>query len=271
MKALPSNLALALLLLLFPSFQGAPAAENPKAGPKGARRERSFRYEPEYQKRTFKGTGEGELSYGWMPPVQLEPEKKYPLVICLHGAGGGIAASKVLAQAPMRQQHPAFVMVPEASLPFAWAKTDAIKSKTRAEGYPEKLPVLIEAVHSLMKTEAVDRARIYITGQSMGGIGSWGAIARYPDLFAGAVPVCGAWRVEDAPKMTAVPVWAFHGEKDATVPVHFSRELTAALTRAGGTAKYTEYPGVGHASWTQAYGDMEMWKWLFAQHKPAAK
>jgi predicted peptidase len=76
----------------------------------------------------------------------------------------------------------------------------------------------------------------------VGGVGSWGAIARYPELFAAAAPVCGAWRVEDAAKMAAVPVWAFHGEKDPTVPVHFSRDLTAAITQAGGSAKYTEYP-----------------------------
>jgi predicted peptidase len=104
----------------------------------------------------------------------------------------------------------------------------------------------------------------------MGGVGSWGAIAQHPELFAAAVPVCGAWSVEDAPKMKGVVVWAFHGEKDPTVPVHFSQELTAAITKGGGTAKYTEYPDVKHNSWMKAYDEAEMWKWLFAQRKSAA-
>ena len=67
--------------------------------------------------------------------------------------------------------------------------------------------------------------------------------------------------------MAPVPVWAFHGADDKTVPVQLSRDMTAALTKAGGTVKYTEYPGVGHDSWTKAFADPELWTWLFAQKK----
>jgi predicted peptidase len=228
---------------------------------------RNPRYESVYQRRTFKGADDSELSYGWLAPLAAKPGEKYPLVVCLHGAGGNAKASTILARQGMREQYPALVMVPEADRPFTWAKTDLIKRGGKPMDSPEKLPVLIEAIHSLVKSEAIDPARIYITGQSMGGVGTWGAIARYPELFAAAVPVCGAWRVEDAGKMASVPVWAFHGEEDPTVPVRYSRELTAAITKAGGTAKYTEYPGVGHDSWTKAYDDSELWKWLFAQRK----
>ena len=204
-----------------------------------------------------------------MTPLKTTAGEKYPLVIALHGSGGSVKASTVLARQPMREQYPAFVMVPEAGQGFTWAKTDAFNRKGRGD-LPEKLPVLIETIRSLLKTEAIDPARVYITGQSLGGIGSWGAIAQYPELFAAAVPVCGAWAVADVPKMKGVAVWAFHGEKDPTVPVHFSRDLTGAITKAGGTAKYTEYPGVGHNSWEKAYDETEMWKWLFAQRKGAA-
>lgn len=231
---------------------------------------RQPRSEAEYAPRVFKGANDSELKYGWLTPLKLLSGEKYPLVICLHGSGGSVRASAVLARTSMRDQFPAFVMVPEAPRPFRWAKTTALR-RPGSESYPEKLPVLIETIHTLLKSEAIDPARVYITGQSLGGIGSWGAIAQHPALFAAAVPVCGAWQVEDVPKMIAVPVWAFHGEKDATVPVHFSRELTAVLTSAGGTAKYTEYPGVGHDSWMKAYEDAEMWQWLFAQRKPPTK
>ncbi|MGV3660555.1 MAG: prolyl oligopeptidase family serine peptidase [Prosthecobacter sp.] len=265
------KLLLPCLALMLSCPPGGSAADEPKTKQKTKQRERSFRHAPEYQKRVFKGSGDSTLSYAWLPPLKVEAGRPSPLVICLHGSGGNATAGSALARAAMRDQYPAFVMVPEAESPSVWAMTEAFNRRNRPADTPEKLPVLIEAVRELMKTEAVDPARIYITGQSLGGIGSWGAIAQHPEIFAAAVPVCGAWAVEDTPKMTAVPVWAFHGEKDNTVPVLFSRELTAALTKAGGTVKYTEYPDVGHDSWLKAYEDVEMWRWLFAQHKSATK
>jgi len=253
----------AVLLAAWPAWAADAGATTDKAQP----RSRNPRHDPEYQQRSFKGSADAELAYGWLTPLKTATGEKYPLVVCLHGSGGSVKASTVLARQSMREQFPAFVMVPEADRSFTWAKTDVINRRGRTTDLSEKMPVLIEAIQALLKSEAIDPTRVYITGQSMGGIGSWGAITRHPELFAAAVPVCGAWHVEEAPKMAGVPVWAFHGEKDPTVPVQFSRDLTAGITKAGGTAKYTEYPGVGHDSWNKAYEEMEMWKWLFAQHK----
>lgn len=250
-----------LLLALTFVVQLAAGQAPGKAGPP-----RNLRHEPEYASRVFKSAGDAELSYGWLTPLHPKDGGKYPLVICLHGSGGSVKASAVLAKQAMREQYPAFVMVPTAPRPFCWAKTELI-NRTGREDRPEKMAVLIETIQSLIKTEDIDPGRVYITGQSMGGVGSWGALARHAELFAAAVPVCGAWNVTDVSKMISVPVWAFHGENDPTVPVKFSRELTAALTKAGGMAKYTEYPGVGHDSWLKAYDDAEMWKWLFAQRR----
>jgi predicted peptidase len=227
------------------------------------------RFEPEYSVRTFKGAGDAELIYGWLAPLQQKAGEKYPLVICLHGSGGNAHASSVLARQDMRGKYPTFVMVPKAGPSAVWAKTTVRRGRAPIDA-PERLPVLIEALQSLLKSEAIDPARVYITGQSLGGIGSWAAIATHPELFAAAVPVCGAWDVADVPKMLPVSVWAFHGGEDKTVDTQFSRDLTAALTKAGGTAKYTEYPGVGHPSWMKAYDETDMWAWLFAQKKSAA-
>jgi poly(3-hydroxybutyrate) depolymerase len=221
---------------------------------------------PAYEIRTFQSpdSKEGdELRYGWLAPKKLEPGKKYPLVVCLHGRGGNTRAADVLAENEMREKYPAFVIAPECDQPAWWAGAAVLG---RGD-HPEKLPQVIAAVRAVLEKEPIDPARVYVTGQSMGGVGSWAAAARHGDLFAAAVPVCGAWPVEDAAKMTAVPIWAFHGAEDATVPVKFSRELTAAVIKAGGTAKYTEYEGVGHGSWDRAYADAEMWKWMFEQRK----
>jgi predicted peptidase len=229
----------------------------------------SPQFEPQYTARTFKGAGEVELTYGWLAPLQAKPGEKYPLVICLHGSGGNSHASSVLVRQDMREKYPAFVMVPKTGPSAVWAKTTVRRGRAPIDA-PERLPLLIEAIQSLLKSEAIDPARVYITGQSLGGIGSWAAIATHPELFAAAVPVCGAWDVADVPKMVPVSVWAFHGAEDKTVDTQFSRDLTAALTKAGGTAKYTEYPGVGHPSWMKAYADTDMWAWLFAKKKSAA-
>jgi poly(3-hydroxybutyrate) depolymerase len=221
---------------------------------------------PAYEIRTFKAadsTDGDELRYGWLAPKTVEPGKKYPLVVCLHGRGGNTWAADVLAGDAMREKYPAFVMAPECNQPNWWASVAVLG---RGD-HPEKLPQVIAAVRAVLEKEPIDPARVYVTGQSMGGVGSWAAAARHGDLFAAAVPVCGAWPVEDAPKMIQVPIWAFHGSEDGTVPVKFSRELSAALTKAGGTAKYTEYEGVGHGSWDKAYADADMWKWMFEQRK----
>ena len=124
---------------------------------------------------------------------------------------------------------------------------------------------LMEAIDDLVKKHSIDPNRIYITGQSMGGVGTWGIIATHPGKFAAAAPVCGIWRPEDAPKMKGIPVWAFHGEKDTTVPVSGSRDMIAAIRKAGGKPKYTEFPGVGHGSWEPAYAMDEFWTWMFRQ------
>jgi predicted peptidase len=258
-----SRLLLGIALLLACTLPGI--AQEKK------RKSRSMRFEPEYTSRTFKGTNDGELTYGWLAPLQAKEGEKYPLVVCLHGAGGSVSASAVLAQKGMREKYPAFVMVPKAELPFAWAKAEImVRRRPDAGDVKEKLPVLMETIQSLLKSESVDPTRVYVLGQSMGGFGSWGAIARHPAFFAAAAPVCGGWDIADAPKMVPVPVWAFHGADDKTVPVQLSRDMTAALTNAGGTVKYTEYPGVDHDSWTKAFADPELWTWLFAQKKMAA-
>ncbi|MDZ4290058.1 MAG: prolyl oligopeptidase family serine peptidase [Prosthecobacter sp.] len=242
---------------------GAAAQEREAAGKR--------HYGPEYAQRVFKGAGGGEFKYGWLAPAQPKAGEKYPLVICLHGSGGNVRASAVLARPDMREKYPSFIVVGECERPFVWAFTDVLGRRKMPANPPEKLPVVIEAVRELLKTEAIDPNRVYIIGQSLGGAGSWGATARYPELFAGAVPICGFWKVEDAPKMATVPVWAFHGADDPTVPVKFSRDLTAGVTKAGGMAKYTEYHGVGHDSWTKACDEPGLWEWLFAQKKSLEK
>jgi predicted peptidase len=123
---------------------------------------------------------------------------------------------------------------------------------------------------SLEKTReefTVDPDRIYLTGLSMGGYGTWIYGAMEIDTFAALMPICGGGKVEDAATLAKRPIWAFHGGADETVKPEESRKMVEAVKKAGGKVQYTEYKGVGHNSWDAAYGDPKAIQWLFAQRK----
>jgi predicted peptidase len=101
----------------------------------------------------------------------------------------------------------------------------------------------------------------------MGGMGTWALLEMEPELFAAAIPICGGGNPQAAKKFKKVPIWAFHGGADPTVPPEKSREMVAALKNEGSEIKYTEYPGVEHNSWTQTYKNPEVWEWLFTRKK----
>ncbi|MFN9041975.1 MAG: dienelactone hydrolase family protein, partial [Planctomyces sp.] len=100
-----------------------------------------------------------------------------------------------------------------------------------------------------------DPQRIYVTGLSMGGFGTWELITRKPELFAAAAPICGGGDPAKAAACSSLPIWVFHGDRDTVVRPELSRNMVEALKKAGGMPKYTEYPGVGHDSWTATYAD----------------
>ena len=124
-----------------------------------------------------------------------------------------------------------------------------------------------ELIDEMVDTAGVDKSRIYLTGLSMGGYGTWDAIARYEGFFAAAAPICGGGDPKMASKFARLPIWCFHGEQDSVVKVGRSREMIDALKAIGSTAKYTEYPGVNHDSWTETYSNPAFYQWLFDQQK----
>ena len=205
-----------------------------------------------------KGT---QLRYAILKPAKIKPSTKYPLVVSLHGIGGrgsqkwedNCAANKVLSQPAMRQKYPCYIIAPTVD-PNQWW-----------DGAP--LAALMQLIKSSLKKHPIDPARIYVTGQSMGGVGTYSAILKEPHLFAAAVPVCGRGQPDQAKKIVHLPIWIFHGEKDSLIPPRHSREMVAALKKAGGKPIYTEYAGVGHGSWAPAYAEEKLWEWLFAQKR----
>jgi len=189
-----------------------------------------------------------------------DEQKNWPVLLFLHGAGergeGGDAIDRVVKWGPPR--------IIEQGTPFE-AIVVAPQCLPRRNWDPAATARLLDEIEA---NHRVDTDRIYVTGLSMGGYGTWAIAAAEPERIAAIVPVCGGLSKDGGVKIgnAKLPVWAFHGDKDNAVPLERSREVMAGIESTGhANAKLTVYPGVGHNSWSKAYSDAEMWEWLFAQ------
>lgn len=217
------------------------------------------------------------LNYRLLYP-DADPLQKYPLVIFLHGSGerGNDNDAQLkwgvnnFATAENMTLHPAFVIAPQCPANINWSNFSNAKNSTALQLLPtpsKPMELVMALIKDIIKTQPIDTNRIYITGLSMGGFGTYDAIERYPNLFAAAVPVCGGGDVSKAATIAKIPIWIFHGAEDAAVSPVFSLEMLDALTKAGAHPGFTQYPEVGHFSWIGAYSYKLMMEWLFKQHK----
>lgn len=217
-----------------------------------------------------------QLPYRLLKPKDYNASRKYPLVLFFHGAGERgednqrqlVHGMGEFASEPMMEAHPCFVIAPQCPKNAQWVDTPwsaDSHSMPKSPSVPMKLA--LELVVELQREYSIDASRLYVTGLSMGGFGTWDAVQRHPDWFAAAVPICGGGDVALARKLADVPVWVFHGGSDHVVKTQRSRDMVSALQDVGASPKYTEYPGVGHNSWSATYADPEMYKWLFSQHR----
>ncbi len=209
----------------------------------------------------------GEHHYVIYTPPGFDRTQTYPLVLFLHGSGERgtdnrrqlkVGLGPALREEPGRC--PAIVLFPQAES----------KSRVPIEVWAPNQPDGARALSILNRTEEeyrVDLDRVYLTGISMGGIGSWRQAAADPKRWAAVVPICGGGNSSHADRLINMPIWCFHGGADFVVPTAFSRQMIKAIEKAGGKPKYTEYDGVGHDSWNKAYREPDLWRWLFAQRR----
>ena len=223
-----------------------------------------------------------DMAYFLGRPRPLEPGQKYPLLVFLHGVkeeGYGNDnifkwGRKFMLDAMEKQG--SFVLLPQCPKGHMWAPESPLGA-TRAPMRKRPRRVLQAVFDLIERVEArypVDPNRVYITGLSMGGDGTWEAIERRPDLFAAAVPICGLGDARQAKRMARVAVWVFQGAHDKALPAKAGRDMVRALRKAGGVAKLTEAKFPGHAVWDLAFDDPKFLEWLYAQHRkppPAPK
>ena len=235
----------------------------------------------EFESRELKFTGGGYrdevFKYRLLKPAAVEPGKKYPLVVFLHGAGerGSDNAAqleylpKQMASEPWRTKFPCYLLAPQCRDGKKWVEIDwSSRQSTPQSDMTEQMQVVVEAMDQLIKDEPIDADRVYLTGLSMGGYGAWDLASRIPERFAAIAPICGGGDEKQAKKLAKLPIWAWHGDADNAVPVERTRDMIAAIKQAGGEPKYTELAGVGHNSWTPAYSDPNgLIPWLFEQRR----
>lgn len=233
-----------------------------------------------FEPRQFADESGNVLKYRLLKPTKYNVNRQYPLVLFLHGAGERgddnkvqlVHGMKEFLDPARRENMPCYVVAPQCPAGKRWVEVDwSAPSSKMPEQASDSLGLAIKLVQSMIETAAVDPNRVYITGLSMGGYGTWDAVARHPEIFAAAAPICGGGDPATAPRFKHVALWAFHGDQDQAVKVERSRQMIEALKEAGGEPKYTEYAGVGHDSWTQTYRNQEFHDWLFTQRRTKPK
>ncbi len=213
---------------------------------------------PAQQERTFEGEIKVhvKLKYLLFLPEQYDKQEKWPLIVFLHGAGeSGDDLNKVKIHGPPK------IVEQKKDFPFV-----VVSPQCPRRGWdPNAVNALVDSV---IASEKIDADRVYLTGLSMGGYGTWALAALQPAKFAAIAPICGGGNPAEAAKLKDLPIWVFHGAKDTAVPLSQSEAMVKAIEAAGGKPKFTVYPEAGHDSWTETYNNPELYAWLM-EHKRA--
>ena len=181
--------------------------------------------------------------------------KKWPLILFLHGMaerGENIESIKIHGIpkiTELNEEFPFVTISPQCPMNYDW----------REDKMQEKVISLLE---SFLINNKIDKKRIYISGISMGGYGTWGIIIKRPDLFAAAIPICGGGDPLKIQGLKTLPIWVFHGEDDSVIPASESIQMVESINKIGGNVKFTLYPNVDHDSWTKTYKNKKIYDWL---------
>ncbi|MBR4756314.1 MAG: prolyl oligopeptidase family serine peptidase [Bacteroidales bacterium] len=235
-----------------------------------------------YDKKSFTSSSGTVLLYRSLDPINAKAGKKYPLVIFMHGAGERgtdnelqlVHGSGMFLNPSNRDHYPSYVIFPQCPPEGFWSYDSSV---LRGNDFGKILPpdppltketqAVRELIDQYVSSGKVDPKRIYIMGLSMGGMATFDMVLRYPDLFAAAIPICGAVNIDRITEKPSTKFWIFHGDVDTAVLVQGSRDAYRKLTSLGAKVEYTEFPGVNHGCWNDAFATPGFFKWLFHQHR----
>ncbi len=211
-------------------------------------------------------------------PKNYDCGERYPLLLFLHGVGERGADNEVQLNVGLRRLfddvespvYDAIVVAPQCPPDTQWVLTPFDGGNYSVDNTPESraLECVCGILDECRDFYNIDDDRVYITGLSMGGFGTWDMLMRHGARFAAGVPICGGGDPTRAGQLKRIPIWTFHGSDDTAVPVAGTRAMFAAIKREGGEEiGYTEFDGCGHAVWDSVYTDREVVDWLFSQSR----
>lgn len=232
-----------------------------------------------FKKEQYVSTTGLNLPYRILYPDNYDKNKKYPLVLFLHGAGERgdnnesqlVHGARLFIDSINRKAYPAIVIFPQCPADGYWGNVSVNRNTTPltlhfdyTKPITPALQAAIELTKQVIAKESVDASRVYMAGLSMGGMGTFEAVYRFPELFAAAVPICGGADVQAYDKrILKTPFHVLHGAKDTTVDVAHSRAIVEKLKSLGAKVEYTEYPEAGHNSWDNAFAEPDFLSWMF--------
>ncbi len=232
-----------------------------------------------FEARTTIHTGGGferePFGYRLLRPDATAAGSAFPLVLFLHGMGERGSDNRaqlkylptLMAKAEHRAAFPCYLLAPQCRPDRVWVETPRAFDRAAPRQPPgPQMQAVIQMLDEVLRDFPIDTRRLYLTGLSMGGYGSWDLGTRLAERWAAVAPICGGGDELYADRLASVPVWAWHGVDDDVVPIEKSRRMIEAIRQSGGEPKFTELAGVGHDSWTPAYTDPAgLLPWMFAQ------
>lgn len=234
-----------------------------------------------YKKEIFKGKESGSLNYRILYPLDFDKTKKYPLVLFLHGAGerGDDNESQLIHGGKLFldsiEKYPAIVVFPQCPSESSWANITVTEGDGDSRNFTfltnteatEPLSLVMELLEDLLARDYIAASRLYLSGLSMGGFGTFELMWRIPEKIACSLPICGGGAADKAIEMKDIPTWIFHGTADRIVHPRYSLSMVRAIQNTGGRAKISLYPEVNHNSWDRAFGEPEYLNWMFSKSK----
>ncbi|MCS6864899.1 MAG: dienelactone hydrolase family protein [Gemmataceae bacterium] len=214
-----------------------------------------------FMEKVFHNADGSQSRYVVFVPHSYDGTKEFPVILFLHGAGESLGGKKM----PVEVGIGPAIKAREKTFPFITVIPQSAKRTWQADSEDGRRAIAI--LDATLQEYKIDPKRQILTGLSMGGYGTWSLAAAYPNRWAAIVPICGGGDPNNASKIKDIPCWCFHGQEDNAVKVERSREMIAALEKAGGKPRYTEYQWVGHDSWDPAYATNQLYTWLLRQSK----
>ena len=233
----------------------------------------------EYSSIVWESPNGGFINYRYRSPEKLEKDKKYPILLFLHGAGGRGADNKgqlldansinAFKLQRLFSNYNSYVFAGQVPKSERWVNVNWASNNHQMPEISNSMKRVLEAFDEFIEDEKnqIDVNRIYVMGLSMGGYGTWDAIQRRPNFFAAAVPICGGGDKSMSKLLTKIPIWSWHGDQDQVINVIRSRDMDNAIRKSGGSPKYTEVQGRGHDVWLDVWDSDDLWEWLYSQSK----